>query len=59
MQATEHHGQALASVIGSWIVTFASFVSDAMPILQGLSLLAATVASIYAAIYYRARKRAA
>lgn len=48
----ESHGSALVGVIGSWIVYWSSLAVKAMPLLQALSLIAATVASICGAIYY-------
>lgn len=51
--------QALGGVIVGWGAVLSSFVTNALPVLQMLSLVAATVASVCAARYYHARRKAA
>ncbi len=53
----DSHGAALAAVVGSWGAWVASFLTKALPFFQITSLIAATVASICAAIYYRRRSK--
>lgn len=47
---------AAAGIASGFIAPIATFVTQAMPIFQALSLIAATVASVFAARYYRKKK---
>jgi hypothetical protein len=51
-----HPGMVAAGLVASWGATLSSFFLTIMPILQGISLIAATVASVAAVRYYRARR---
>lgn len=57
VRVNDHDGGAMAAVAGSWAVALSSFFAQVMPILQGLSLIAAIVASIAAKRYYDTRRK--